>query len=65
MLVERGGRERVKGNSESPNYDLSTKLLVGAIIGIGVGLIGLATGFSSGEKLLFLVGSGDALFGLA
>ena len=65
MLVERGVMSVSKVNSESPNYDLSTKLLVGAIIGIGAGLIGLATGFSSEKKLLFLVGSGDALFGLA
>ena len=54
-----------KVNSESPNYDLSTKLLVGAIIGIGAGLIGLATGFSSGEKAPFLGWLWDALFGLA
>ena len=39
---------------ESTQFDVSTKLLAGAIIGIVVGLIGLLTGLSSGNNAPFL-----------
>ena len=35
-------------------FDLQTKLLGGAVIGLGVGLIGLFYGLSSGDKSPFL-----------
>ncbi|MDG1138830.1 MAG: hypothetical protein P8N49_04850 [Opitutales bacterium] len=36
------------------SFGISTKLLVGAILGIGGGLIGLATGFQTGDNAPFL-----------
>ena len=35
-------------------FDLQTKLLAGAVLGLGVGLIGLFYGLSSGDKSPFL-----------
>ncbi len=41
-------------NSNSPSFGFSTKLLVGAVLGLGGGLVGLATGFNSGDNAPFL-----------
>ena len=41
-------------NSDTPSFAFSTKLLVGAVIGLGGGLIGLATGFKNGDNAPFL-----------
>ena len=41
-------------DDNSTGFDLQTKLLGGAVIGLGVGLIGLFYGLSSGDKSPFL-----------
>ncbi len=41
-------------DTTSQSFGISTKLLVGAILGIGGGLIGLATGFQTGDNAPFL-----------
>ena len=45
-------------DDNSTGFDLQTKLLGGAVIGLGVGLIGLFYGLSSGDKVLSLVAMG-------
>ena len=40
--------------STENKFDLSTKLLGGSFLGLGIGLIGLVTGLSSGEKEPFI-----------
>ena len=43
-----------KSTETQSGFDLQTKLLGGAVIGLGVGLIGLFYGLSSGDKSPFL-----------
>ena len=41
-------------NNSKPGFDLSTKLLAGSLIGLLVGLVGLAYGVTTGDKSPFL-----------
>ena len=50
-------------DDNSTGFDLQTKLLGGAVVGLGVGLIGIFYGLSSGDKVLSLAGYGALLFG--
>ena len=50
-------------DDNSTGFDLQTKLLGGAVIGLGVGLIGLFMDFHLETKVLSLGGYGDLHFG--
>ena len=52
-----------KSTETQSGFDLQTKLLGGAVIGLGVGLIGLFYGLSSGDKAHSSAGFGDHHFG--
>ncbi len=52
------------GKSTENKFDLSTKLLGGSFLGLGIGLIGLFTGLSSGAKEPFIGWLWGCAFGL-
>ena len=44
----------IQASKTLENFDLSTKLLAGAILCLGIGLIGLASGLSGGDESPYL-----------